>query len=75
MHMPEIQSVLNEKNISFSYVEEDNCGSIDFEHRGLRYHIWNTLTRRTRSAWRQICGMRDGMKRSKGIMTVCLRSI
>ena len=27
MHMPEIQSVLNEKNISFSYVEEDNCGS------------------------------------------------
>ena len=40
MHMPEIQSVLNEKNISFSYVEEDNCGSIDFEHRGLRYHIW-----------------------------------
>ena len=35
MHMPEIQSVLNEKNISFSYVEEDNCGSIDFE-----YHIW-----------------------------------
>lgn len=24
----------------FSYVEEDNCGSIDFEHRGLRYHIW-----------------------------------
>ena len=40
MLMPEIQSVLNEKNISFSYVEEDNCGSIDFEHRGLRYHIW-----------------------------------
>ena len=40
MHMPEIQSVLKEKSISFSYVEEDNCGSIDFEHRGLRYHIW-----------------------------------
>ena len=40
MHMPEIQAVLNEKNIAFSYVEEDNCGSIDFEHRGLRYHIW-----------------------------------
>ena len=32
MHMPEIQSVLKEKSISFSYVEEDNCG--------LRYHIW-----------------------------------
>ena len=40
MHMPVIQYVLKEKSISFSYVEEDNCGSIDFEHRGLRYHIW-----------------------------------
>ena len=44
MHMPEIQSVLKEKSISFSYVEEDNCGSIDFEHRGLRYHLRNTVT-------------------------------
>ena len=40
MHMTQIQSVLNEKKITFSYTEEDNCGSIDFEHRGLRYHIW-----------------------------------
>ena len=40
MHMPEIQSVLKEKSISFSYVEEDNCGSTDFEPPGLRYHIW-----------------------------------
>ena len=39
MHMTQIQSVLNEKKITFSYTEEDNCGSIDFEHRGLRYHI------------------------------------
>ena len=36
MHMPQIQSVLNEKKITFSYTEEDNCGSIDFEHRGLQ---------------------------------------
>ena len=74
MHMPEIQSVLKEKNISFSYVEEDNCGSIDFEHRGLRYHIWEYADD-AEPAWRRICGMRDGMKRSKGIMTVCLLSI
>ena len=39
MHMPEIQSVLNEKNISFSYVEEDNCGRLDFAPRGLRFQI------------------------------------
>ena len=56
MHMPEIQSVLNEKNISATI-------------------SGNTLTRRTRSAWRRIYGMRDGMKRSKEIMTACLRSI
>ena len=29
MHMTQIQSVLNEKKITFSYTEEDNCGSID----------------------------------------------
>ena len=24
----------------FFLCRRDNCGSIDFEHRGLRYHIW-----------------------------------
>ena len=67
MHMPEIQSVLNEKNISFSYVEEDNCGSIDFEHRGLRYHIWEFADDVERSAWRPICGMQGAMRKSKAI--------
>ena len=64
MHMPEIQSVLNEKNISFSYVEEDNCGSIDFEHRGLRYHIWEFADD---VEPRPICGMQGAMRKSKAI--------
>lgn len=69
MHMTQIQSVLNEKKITFSYTEEDNCGSIDFEHRGLRYHIisGNLQTMWSRSAWRPICGMQGAMRKSKAI--------
>lgn len=40
MRLEKIQDALREKQISFSYAEEDGCGSIDFEHRGLSYHIW-----------------------------------
>lgn len=65
--MPEIQSVLNEKNISFSYVEEDNCGSIDFEHRGLRYHIWEFADDVEPVGVEPICGMQGAMRKSKAI--------
>ena len=64
MHMPEIQSVLNEKNISFSYVEEDNCGSIDFVCGIIS---GNLQTMWSRSAWRPICGMQGAMRKSKAI--------
>ena len=40
MRMEKIQEALTKKNILFSYVEEDGCGSLDFQFRGLRYHIW-----------------------------------
>ena len=40
MRLEKVKSALKQKNIDFSYVEEDGCGSIDFEFRGLRYHIW-----------------------------------
>ena len=40
MRLEKIQNLLREKRISFDYAEEDGCGSIDFEHRGLSYHIW-----------------------------------
>lgn len=67
MHMPEIQSVLNEKNISFSYVEEDNCGSIDFEHRGLRYHIWEFADDAGAGRRGDNRGMQGAMRKSKAI--------
>ncbi len=40
MRLEKIQNTLKEKHISYDYTEEDGCGSIDFEHRGLSYHIW-----------------------------------
>ena len=41
MRMEMIQEALKKKNILFTYVEEDGCGSLDFQFRGLRYHIWD----------------------------------
>ena len=40
MRMPKIQKALEAKRIRFEYTEEDGCGSLDFQFRGLRYHIW-----------------------------------
>ena len=40
MRLKKVQDKLKEKGSSFTYVEEDGCGSIDFEHRGFSYHIW-----------------------------------
>lgn len=40
MRLQKIQNALRQKKIIFTYVEEDGCGSIDFQFRGLRYHIW-----------------------------------
>ncbi len=40
MRLEKTQCSLAKKNIMFSYTEEDGCGSLDFQFRGLRYHIW-----------------------------------
>ncbi|MDO4602231.1 MAG: kinase [Eubacteriales bacterium] len=40
MRLIRVQNALKEKNITFQYTEEDGCGSLDFEFRGLRYHVW-----------------------------------
>lgn len=40
MRLEKIQAALTAKGINYSYSEEDDCGSIDFEHKGLRYNIW-----------------------------------
>lgn len=40
MRLQQVQDALKKKKITFTYTEEDECGSIDFEFRGLRFHIW-----------------------------------
>lgn len=40
MRLVSIQDFLKEKGWSFQYVEEDGLGSIDFEYRGIGYHVW-----------------------------------
>lgn len=40
MRLLQIQDALKKKKIKFMYIEEDGCGSIDFEFRGLRFHVW-----------------------------------
>lgn len=40
MRLESIQKALEKKNISYKYTEEEGLGSLDFQFRGLRYHIW-----------------------------------
>lgn len=40
MRLEKTQRYLKEKGYAYSYTEEDGLGSIDFDHRGLKYHIW-----------------------------------
>ena len=40
MRLAGIQQFLKEHHLPFQYWEEDDCGSIEFDHRGLHYHIW-----------------------------------
>ncbi len=40
MRLEKTQRYLKNKGYSYTYTEEDGMGSIDFDHRGLKYHIW-----------------------------------
>lgn len=40
MRLEKICKCLDEKGYAYSYAEEDGVGSIDFQDRGLDYHIW-----------------------------------
>ena len=40
MRLEKIQAHLQTAGVAYHYSEEDDCGSIDFIHRGLSYHIW-----------------------------------
>ena len=40
MRLIKVQNTLKKMNLQFEYTEIEECGSLDFEYRGLRYHIW-----------------------------------
>jgi hypothetical protein len=35
-----VLALIRERGWKWKYSEEDGCGSIDFEYRGVPYHIW-----------------------------------
>ena len=40
MRLVQIQEFMRSRGMAFQYCEEDECGSINFIHHGLSYHIW-----------------------------------
>lgn len=40
MRLSRIQEYMTRRGMTYSYREEDDCGTIEFDHRGLHYHIW-----------------------------------
>ena len=40
MRLSRIQEYMTQRGMQYAYREEDDCGTIEFDHRGLHYHIW-----------------------------------
>lgn len=40
MRLEKLQEYLHQKGWEYKYTEEFGCGSIDWEYRGLTYHVW-----------------------------------
>ena len=40
MRLENIRNFLQQRGMPYTYHEENDCGSIDFIHRGLSYYIW-----------------------------------
>ncbi len=40
MRLEKLQGYLRSKGWKYQYTEEDGCGSVDFEYRGINYHVW-----------------------------------
>ncbi len=40
MRLEKVQAWFQERDYPYTYTEEDGLGSLDFEYRGLTYHIW-----------------------------------
>lgn len=40
MRLIKIQEFLRAHHFPYKYWEDEECGSIEFEYRGLTYHVW-----------------------------------
>lgn len=40
LRLTRVQEALTNQHITFTYTDVDGCGSLDFEYRGVNYHIW-----------------------------------
>ena len=40
MRLEKIQKHLKKVGVPFRYSQDEDCGSVDFIHRGLSYYIW-----------------------------------
>ena len=38
--LAKVRAFLEDRGWDYKYTEEDGCGSIDFDYRGVPYHIW-----------------------------------
>ena len=58
MRLEKLQSYIEEKGWKQEYTEEGGCGSLDFEHRGLSYHVWEFRRMATarRAMWKMWAG-------------------
>ena len=39
-HLEQVLALIRERGWTYSECREDDCRSIDFEYRGVSYHIW-----------------------------------
>lgn len=39
-YLEKVRAYLKERGWEYAYTEEDDLGSIDFDYRGVPYHIW-----------------------------------
>ena len=40
MRLQKIRKCLEESKMEYIYTEVEDCGSLDFDYRGVPYHIW-----------------------------------
>ena len=51
--LEKVLAFIKERGWTYKECEEDGCGSIDFEYRGVSYHIWEFYDKIGRASCRE----------------------